>query len=77
MTAIKKTGDAAEHLKSEADIRLYLDAAFVGGDPATIRTAVAVAAFARARLSAPSPSAAPRQPAARRSASRGSAPDQQ
>jgi DNA-binding phage protein len=73
----KKTDEIAERLKSEGDIRLYLDAAFLSGDTAAIRIAVAAAARARARLAAPGPSEAPRRRGTRRSASKGSAPDKE
>lgn len=42
-----KTYDVAEHLGSEEDIRLYLEAAFEDGDPAVIANALGHVARAR------------------------------
>lgn len=42
-----KTYDVAEHLDSEEEIRLYLEAAFEDGDPLIIKHAIANVARAR------------------------------
>lgn len=42
-----KTYDVAEHLETEEDIRLYLEAAFEDGDPQLIRAALADVVRAR------------------------------
>lgn len=41
------TYDVAEHLDSEEDIRLYIEAAFEDGDPQVIKNAIANVARAR------------------------------
>lgn len=42
-----KTYDVVEHLDSEEEIHLYLEAAFEDGDPAIIKNAIANVARAR------------------------------
>ena len=39
--------DTAEHLKTEADVALYIDAVLEDGDPALLRDAIGVVARAR------------------------------